>query len=128
MKETQITNPSKKRLKNEQKYKDISDSQNGPKEAKKCCPFSAAQGSLEKGHPPRPCRGPPRECCIVLDCDEILFYREVILDLSSVEASLSPTNDGLDEMNEAILLALSDEPFSFVWQILGRICPPKGTV
>jgi hypothetical protein len=42
------------------------------------------------------------------------FCREAILDLNSEEASSSPQDDGFDEVNEGILLALSDEPFSSV--------------
>jgi hypothetical protein len=42
------------------------------------------------------------------------FSRETILGLNSEEVSSSLTDDGLDEVNEAILLALSDRPFSFV--------------
>jgi hypothetical protein len=56
------------------------------------------------------------------------FYREAILGLNSEEASLSPKDDGLDEVNEAILLTLPDEPFSSVpsiWHIARRICIPK---
>jgi hypothetical protein len=36
------------------------------------------------------------------------------LGLISEDASSSPKDDDIDEMNEAILLAFSDEPFSFV--------------
>jgi hypothetical protein len=42
------------------------------------------------------------------------FRREAILGLNSEEASSSPKDDGLDEVNDAILLALSDEPFSSI--------------
>jgi hypothetical protein len=48
----------------------------------------------------------------VLECDEILFCKGAILSLSSEETSSSPKDDGLDEVNEAILLDFSDEPFS----------------
>jgi hypothetical protein len=40
------------------------------------------------------------------------FNREAVLGLNSEEASSLPKDDGLDEMNEAILLPLSDEPIS----------------
>jgi hypothetical protein len=40
------------------------------------------------------------------------FCTEAILGLNSEKASSSPNDDGLDQVNEAILLALSDEPFS----------------
>jgi hypothetical protein len=54
------------------------------------------------------------------------------LALNSEEASLSspkdPKDDGLDEVNESILQAFSDERFSSVWQIARRICVPKSTV
>jgi hypothetical protein len=45
------------------------------------------------------------------------FRKDVLLGLNSEETSSSPKDDGLDEVNEAILLALSDEPFSSVWQM-----------
>jgi hypothetical protein len=59
-----------------------------------------------------------------------IFCREAILGLNSEDASLAiiAQRDGLDEVNEAILLALSDGPFSSVGQIARRICVPKGTV
>jgi hypothetical protein len=53
------------------------------------------------------------------------------LGLNSEEASSSPKDDGLDEVNEAILLALSDDPFSFVpsvRQIARKICIPKNGI
>jgi hypothetical protein len=63
----------------------------------------------------------------VLECDAILFCREAIFGLNSREVSSSPKNDGLDEVNEAILLALSDEPFYSVRHIARKICVPKGS-
>jgi hypothetical protein len=42
------------------------------------------------------------------------FYREAILGLNSGEISSSPKDDGLDEVNQEILLALYDESFSSV--------------
>jgi hypothetical protein len=39
------------------------------------------------------------------------FCREAIFGLNLEEASSPPIDDGLDEMNEAIMLAWSDEPF-----------------
>jgi hypothetical protein len=54
--------------------------------------------------------------------------KEIILGLNSEETSSSPRDGGLDEMNEAILLALSDNPFSSIQQIARRICVPKNTV
>jgi hypothetical protein len=56
------------------------------------------------------------------------FYREAILGLNSEDASASPKDDGLDEVNEAILLGLSDETFSPVRQIVRMICVPKNIV
>jgi hypothetical protein len=56
------------------------------------------------------------------------FCEEAILGLNSEELSSSPKDDGLDEVNEAILLALSDEIFSSVpsvGQMAGRISIPK---
>jgi hypothetical protein len=38
----------KKMLKNDQKYKVISDRWNVPNQVEECCPFSATQGPLEK--------------------------------------------------------------------------------
>jgi hypothetical protein len=56
------------------------------------------------------------------------FCRDAILALSSEQISSSPKDDRLDEMNEAILLALSDEPFSSIQQIIRRIFVPESTV
>jgi hypothetical protein len=56
------------------------------------------------------------------------FCRKVILGLNSEEISSSPKDDGLDEVDKAILLALSDELFSsvgYVRQIARKICLPK---
>jgi hypothetical protein len=49
------------------------------------------------------------------------------LGLNSEETSSSPKDDDLDEIHEAILLALSDEPFSSVRQMAdGRWQMPDG--
>jgi hypothetical protein len=56
------------------------------------------------------------------------FCRETILGLNSEEASSPPKDNGLDEVNETILLALSDDLFSSVGQIARRTCFPKSTV
>jgi hypothetical protein len=56
-----------------------------------------------------------------------IFCEEVVECVNSEEASSSPKDDGLDETNEAILLALSDEPFASVRQISRRICLIKST-
>jgi hypothetical protein len=53
------------------------------------------------------------------------FCKKAILSLNSEEASSLPKDDGLDEVNEAILLALSDEPCSCVRRMAGGICVPK---
>jgi hypothetical protein len=45
------------------------------------------------------------------------FCGEAIFSLNSEEGSASSKDDGFDEMNEAILLALPEEPFSSVQQI-----------
>jgi hypothetical protein len=53
------------------------------------------------------------------------FYGEAILGLNSEEVSSLPKDDGLDEVAEPILLAMSDEPISsvpFVRQI--ALSPP----
>jgi hypothetical protein len=42
------------------------------------------------------------------------FYREAIFGLNSEETLSSPKGDSLDEVKEAILLALSNEPFTSV--------------
>jgi hypothetical protein len=47
------------------------------------------------------------------------FRREAILGLNSEETSSSPGDDDLDEVNEPILLALSDESF-FLYLLYGR--------
>jgi len=55
---------------------------------------------------------------------------ESVIRMTSHQPS-SPKHDGLDEVNEAILLALSDEPFSSVpsvRQIARRICVPKSCI
>jgi hypothetical protein len=67
-----------------------------------------------KSHPLRACCDTPEESRLAIECEEILFWREAILGLNSEDASSSPKDDGLDEVNEAILLALSDEPFSYI--------------
>jgi hypothetical protein len=53
----------------------------------------------------------------VSDSSVTRFSREAILGLNSEETSSSPKDDNLDEVNKAILLALSDEPSSSEWQI-----------
>jgi hypothetical protein len=56
---------------------------------------------------------------------------EAIVGLDSEEVSSSPKDDGLDqvnEVNEAILLVLSDEPFSSIRQIARKICVPKSCI
>jgi hypothetical protein len=63
----------------------------------------------------------------------INFCREAILGLNSKKPyqPLLPKDDGLDERNRAILLALSDEPLSSVHclrQMARRICVPKSCV
>jgi hypothetical protein len=55
------------------------------------------------------------------------FCRETILGPNSEKAVLSCKDDGLDEVNEAILLALSDEPFCSGPQISRRISVPEST-
>jgi hypothetical protein len=105
----------KENVEKRQKYQYVSDRRNGPNEpteAEEYCSFSATQESFEKGHLRRAYFGVPEECRLVLECDEILFCRVAILGLNSEEASSSLKDDGLDEVNEAILLALSDELFS----------------
>jgi hypothetical protein len=56
------------------------------------------------------------------------FCKEAILGPNSEEVSLSPKDDGLDEMNKVILLALSDKPLSFVRQIVRKISVSKSTI
>jgi hypothetical protein len=53
------------------------------------------------------------------------FCKEAILGLNSEDASSSPKDDGLDQVNEVIFLILSDEPSSSVRQIARTICVPK---
>jgi hypothetical protein len=58
------------------------------------------------------------------------FSKEAVLGLNSEDASSSPKDDGLDEMNEAILLPLSDETVSSLpsfRQIARRTCVPTST-
>jgi hypothetical protein len=56
------------------------------------------------------------------------FCKEAILGLNSEEATSPPKNNRIDEVNEANLLALPDEPFSSVREIARRICVPESTV
>jgi hypothetical protein len=55
-----------------------------------------------------------------------IFCKKVILGQNSEEILSSPKDDDLDEMKEAILLALSDEPIFSVRQLVCMICVPKG--
>jgi hypothetical protein len=66
----------------------------------------------------------------VLYTSVTIFCTEMILGLNSAEASSSPKDDGLDDVNEAILLVLSDQSFSSgpsAQQIARIICVPKGS-
>jgi hypothetical protein len=128
MKETQTTNPEQNAKGNDEKSQHISDRRNGPNGANGCCPFLAIRGPLGNGHPSQVCCATPRKCRLVLDSSVTRFSREASLGLNSEEASSSPKDDGFDEVNEAILLALSDELFSSERQIARRICVPKSTV
>jgi hypothetical protein len=47
---------------------------------------------------------------VVLCSNVTRFCKEAILGQNSEEASSSPKDDGLDEVNDEIRLALSDEP------------------
>jgi hypothetical protein len=112
------------------KSKHLSGRRNGPNGPEKCASLSATQGPLEKGHPRRACCGAPGECHLVLECDEIRFCKPAIFCPISEEASSSPKDNGLDEVNEGILLALSDELFFSVpsgRQITRKKCVPKRT-
>jgi hypothetical protein len=119
-------------LEKRRKYQHISDRRNGPNgsnRAENCCSFSASQGPLEKDiH---------HDLVAVLQDNPVSysgvarFCNEAIAGLDSEEVSSSSKDDGLDQVNEAILLALSDEPFSSIpsaHQRARRICVPKGTV
>jgi hypothetical protein len=64
---------------------------------------------------------------IVLYSSVTRFCNEAILGLNSEEASSSSNDDSLHEVNEAILLAFSHEPFSSVRQIARRTCLPRST-
>jgi hypothetical protein len=116
--------------KNDEKYQRISDHRNGPNGAEDCRPFLRLKGLSKKAiH---------HEFVAVLQENAVLSSSERRFD--SVERLFwawirkrphqpsSPKDDGLDEMNEAILLALSDESFSSVRQIARKICVPKRTV
>jgi hypothetical protein len=114
-------------LKKRRKYDRISGRRNG---AEECCLSSATQGPIGKGHPPRTCSGALGQCRLALERDKILFCREATLSLNSEEALSWSKDNNLDEVNEAILLALSNEPFSSVpsvRQIARRIGVPKST-
>jgi hypothetical protein len=119
---------SKEKVDNsEHKDQRISDPQNEANGAEECCHFSATQSPLGK-------RAIHHELVAVLQ-ENVVSYSsmtavssEVILGLNSEEASSSPKDDGLDEVSEAILLALSDQPFCSRRQIGRRIGLPKSTV
>jgi hypothetical protein len=101
-------------LKKYETYQHRSEHRNGPNGAEEYCPITATPRPLEKVHPSRACCRAPRECRLLLECDEILFCREAILALNSEGASSSLKDDDHDEVNEAIQLGLSDESFSSV--------------
>jgi hypothetical protein len=126
MKEIQTTNPCKKTLKKRAKYQHISDGRNGLNEAKECCSFSATQGPLEKAIY---CELVAMLQENVVSCSSVArFCREAILGVNSEEASSSPKDDYFNEVNEAILLALSGELFSSVRQTARRKCVPKSAL
>jgi hypothetical protein len=77
------------------------------------------QGPLEKAHQPRACCSAPRKCRLVLECGEILQGSDYGPEFG--RGLTSPNDDGLDEVNDVILLALSDEPFSSARQKARRI-------
>jgi hypothetical protein len=79
-----------------------------------------------KGYSPRSCCGAPGESRLVLSVAR--FCNEAIVGLNSEEVSSSPKDDGLDQVNEAIPLALSDEPFSSIRQIARKISVPKSCI
>jgi hypothetical protein len=116
----------RKRCNNGEKYNHISARRNGPNGTEECCLFLRLKAlSIKLIH---------RELVAVLQENDVSyssvtrFCRKVILGLNSREVSSLPKNDGIDEMNEAILLALSDESFSSGQQIARGICVPKSTV
>jgi hypothetical protein len=130
MKETQQTNPEKKTLKTPRKiskYFRLSD-QMDQKEQRSVVVFLRVQGlSKTMTH---------HELVEVLQENAVLysnvtrFCKEAILGLNSEQARSSPKDDRLDEVNEAILLTLSDESFSSVpsvRQTARRICVPNST-
>jgi hypothetical protein len=53
--------------------------------------------------------------------------KEAILGLNSEQVSSRPKDDDPGELNEVIMLTLSNEPFSSVRQIARRICVPNST-
>jgi hypothetical protein len=112
MKETQTTNPWKKTLKTTKNMNVFQIVGMDEMEQKSVVLFLRRKGLLRKAiH---------HELVAVLQENIVSyssvtrFYRESILDLNSEESSSSPKDDGLDDVNDAILLALSDEPFSSV--------------
>jgi hypothetical protein len=65
---------------------------------------------------------------VVLCSNVTRFCRETISSLNSKEVSSSPKNDGFDQVNEAMLLDLSDEPFSSRQPMARIIRVPKSSV
>jgi hypothetical protein len=57
--------------------------------------------------------------------DTTKFWRETILGLDSEDVLSLPKDGVLDEENQTVLLVLSNEQFSSVRQITGRMCVPK---
>jgi hypothetical protein len=74
--------------------------------------FSATQGLLEKGIHHGPYALLQKNA--VSYSSVTILCREAVLGLNSEEASSSPKDDGLDDVNKVILLALSDNPGSSV--------------
>jgi hypothetical protein len=126
MKETRTTSLERKGWKNDQQYRRISDRWNESNGAEECCLFLRLKGLSKKAI---------QDGLFAVVQENVVSYssltrfcREAILGLNSDEASSSPKNNGLNEVNEVILLVLSDESFSSARQIAGSISLPNRTI
>jgi hypothetical protein len=103
----------KENVEEKTKHKHASDCLNEPNGAEECCFLLRLEGFSNKViH---------YELVVVPYENDIShsivrkFYREAISSLNSEGTSSSMQDNGLDEVNKVIILALSDEPCSSLW-------------
>jgi hypothetical protein len=100
-----------------------SEGRNELNRAEEYYPFSATEGSLEKGIHPELVRA-LRENDI--SCSNVTrFCRKPISGLDSKEASSSSNDDGFDELSEVFLMALPDKLFLLCSRSLARYALQK---